>query len=178
MKKVIRLVAALLVASSFVMAAGAAAFTPSVEQKGAPTVVEGDLYVVPMSEKDDSAADIKAALEAAYDSIVTAGSVAEAAPAVVDTLKEVAPDADPADLVVRDLFYVGSTTPLAEGEERVVVFEVEGVQKDTVLIVMTYVDGEWVVTDPAKVEIIEDGKVQVAISTFGPVAFVTVNNED
>lgn len=172
MKKVIRLVAALLVASSFVMAAGAAAFTPSVEQKGAPTVVEGDLYVVPMSEKDDSAADIKAALEAAYD------SVAEAAPAVVDTLKEVAPDADPADLVVRDLFYVGSTTPLAEGEERVVVFEVEGVQKDTVLIVMTYVDGEWVVTDPAKVEIIEDGKVQVAISTFGPVAFVTVNNED
>ena len=59
------------------------------------------------------------------------------------------------------------------GEEKTITFKAEGIEKDSVLIVMVFVDGEWVVIDSKNVEITKAGQVKVTFDTVGPVAFVT-----
>lgn len=173
MRKAIQFICALLIIASMVLSASAASFTPSVEQKGAPAVIEEGVTVTALVDLDEAPAEVKKAVEDAQKSIVEAKSVAEAAPAVVDVLKTVAPTVEASDLVVRDLFYVSLDEELAAGEEKTITFKAEGIEKDSVLIVMVFVDGEWVVIDPENVEITEDGQVKVTFDVVGPVAFVT-----
>lgn len=173
MKKAIQFICVLLIIASLALPASAAGFTPSVEQKGAPVPVEKDVQVTALVELDKAPAEVKKAVEEAQKSIVDAKSVAEAAPAVVEALKTVAPNVKASDLVVRDLFYVSLDKELDEGEEKTITFKAEGIKKDSVLIVMVFVDGEWVVIDAENVKIIKDGRVKVTFDTVGPVAFVT-----
>lgn len=173
MKKAIQLICALLIIATMVLPASAAGFTPSVEQKGAPVAVEKDVTVTALVDLNKAPAEVKKSVEDAQKSITDAKSVAEAAPAVVDVLKTVAPDVKASDLVVRDLFYVSLDKELANGEEKTVTFKAEGIEKDTVLIVMVFVDGEWVVIDSKNVEITKAGQVKVTFDVVGPVAFVT-----
>lgn len=173
MRKAIQIICALLIIATMVLPASAAGFTPSVEQKGAPVTVEKDVTVTALVDLDKAPAEVKKAVEDAQKSIVDAKSVAEAAPAIVDVLKTVAPTAKASDLVVRDLFYVALDKELAAGEEKTITFKAEGIEKDSVLIVMVFVDGEWVVIDSKNVEITKAGQVKVTFDTVGPVAFVT-----
>ena len=106
MRKAIHIICALLLIATMVLPASAAGFTPSVEQKGAPATVEKDVAVTALVDLNKAPAEVKKAVEDAQKSIVDAKSVAEAAPAIVDVLKTVAPTAKASDLVVRDLFYV------------------------------------------------------------------------
>lgn len=173
MRKAIQLICALLIIATMVLPASAAGFTPSVEQKGAPATVEKDVKVTALVDLKKAPAEVKKAVEDAQKSITDAKSVAEAAPAIVDVLKTVAPEVKASDLVVRDLFYVALDKELAKGEEKTVTFKAEGIEKDSVLIVMVFVDGEWVVIDSKNVEITKAGQVKVTFDAVGPVAFVT-----
>ena len=173
MRQAIQIICALLIIATMVLPASAAAFTPSVEQKGAPVTVEKGVTVTALVDLDKAPTEVKKAVEDAHKSIVDAKSVAEAAPAIVDVLKTVAPTAKASDLVVRDLFYVALDKELAAGEEKTVTFKAEGIEKDSVLIVMVFVDGEWVVIDSKNVEITKAGQVKVTFNVVGPVAFVT-----
>lgn len=173
MRKAIQIICALLIVAAMVLPASAAAFTPSVEQKGAPATAEKGVSVTALVDLNKAPAEVRTAVEDAQKSIVNAKSVAEAAPAVADVLKTVAPTVKASDLVVRDLFYVSLDKELAKGEEKTVTFKAEGVAKDSVLIVMVFVDGQWVVIDSDKVEITREGQVKVTFDVVGPVAFVT-----
>lgn len=173
MKKAIQFICALLIIATLALPASAAGFTPSVEQKGAPATVEKDVQVTALVDLDKAPAEVKKAVEAAQKSIADAKSVAEAAPAVVEVLKTVAPTVKASDLVVRDLFHVALDKGLANGEKKTITFKAEGIEKDSVLIVMVFVDGEWVVVDSKNVEITKAGQVKVTFDVVGPVAFVT-----
>lgn len=179
MKKAFQIITVLLLASALVVSAGASSFTPSVEQKGAPTVVvEGttkEVTIVPIADAEKAPDEIKSALEEAYKNIETADSLVEAAPALLETLKVVAPEVKAEDLVVRDLMYVG--VELDEGEKVVLKFDLK-VEKNDVIIPMLFIDGEWVPVDPELVTINEDGTVSIEFSgTIGIIAFVTVKAE-
>lgn len=76
------------------------------------------------------------------------------------------------DLVVRDLFHVELDKDLKDGREKVVIFNTEGIEKGDFLMVMVFVDGEWIVLDSDRVKITADGKVQVTFNVVGPVAFI------
>ena len=172
MRKAIQFICVLLVVAMLAVPVSAAGFTASVEQKGAPAAAEKDVTVTALVDLEKAPAEVKKAVEAAHKSIVDAKSVVEAAPALKDVLKEVAPNAKAENLVVRDLFYVELDKELAEGETKTVTFKTEGVEKSDVLIVMVFVDGEWVIIDADKV-VVEDGSVKVDFDVVGPVAFVT-----
>ena len=151
----------------------AAGFTPSVEQKGAPVAAEKDVAVTALVDLAKAPAEVKKAVEEAHKVIADAKSVAEAVPAVAEALKEMKSTVKAENLVVRDLFYVALDKELAEGEEKVVTFKAEGIEKGSFLMVMVFVDGEWVVLDADKVEITKNGEVKVTFDVVGPIAFVT-----
>lgn len=173
MRKAIHIICALLIVATMVLPAAAAGFTPSVEQKGAPATVEKDVKVTSLADLSNAPAEVKKAMEDAQKSITEAKSITDIAPAVADVLKTVAPNVQASNLVVRDLFYVSLDKELAKGEEKTITFKAEGITKDSVLIVMVFVDGEWVVIDSKNVEITKDGQVKVTFDAAGPVAFVT-----
>ena len=172
MKKAIQFLCVLLIVAMLAVPASAAGFTASVEQKGAPVAAEKDVTVTALVDLEKAPAEVKKAVEDAHKSIAEAKSVVEAVPELKDVLKEVAPKADAKNLVVRDLFYVQLDKELAEGETKTVTFKAEGVEKGDVLIVMVFVDGEWVIVDADKVEV-KNGTVKVDFDVVGPVAFVT-----
>lgn len=179
MKKAIRIVAILLLVSMLAVPANAAGFTPSVQQKGAPTVsVEGtakDVAVTPVADLAKAAPEVKAAVEEAYKTIETAGSVVKAAPALVETLKTVAPTVKAENLVVRDLFHVD--VKLEKDEKVTLKFDLK-VEKGAVVIPMLFVDGEWVPVDPELVTVNADGTVSVEFTgEIGTLAFVTEKSE-
>jgi len=170
MRKAIQLICVLLVVAMLAVPAFAANFTASVEQKGAPVAAEKDVQVTALVDLEKAPAEVKKVVEEAHKAIAEAKSVAEV-PAVAEALKEM-PTVKAENLVVRDLFYVGLDKELAEGEEKTVTFKAEGIEKGDFLMVMVYVDGEWVVLDADKVEITKDGTVKVTFNVVGPVAFV------
>ena len=172
MRKAIQVICVLLIVAMLAAPASAAGFTPSVEQKGAPVAAEKDVQVVALTDLENAPAEVKKVVEEAYKVIADAKSVVKAAPAVAEALVEMKSDVKAENLVVRDLFYVELDKELAEGEEKVVTFKAEGIKKGDFLLVMVFVDGEWVVLDADKVEITKNGEVQVAFNVVGPVAFV------
>lgn len=155
----------------------AAAFTPSVQQKGAPTVEQTGVRVTALVDLSKASKEVQEAVEEAYKVIAEAESLEEAVPTLADVLKEMDTDLTAEDLVVRDLFYLELEKELEETLEKekevAVTFEVEGMEEDDFLMVMVFVDGEWVIVDAENVEIGEDETVTVTFEAVGPIAFVT-----
>lgn len=155
----------------------AAAFTPSVQQKGAPTVEQTGVRVTALVDLSKAPKEVQETVEEAYKIIAEAESLEEAVPTLADVLKEMDTDLTAEDLVVRDLFYLELEKELEETLEKekevAVTFEVEGMEKDDFLMVMVFVDGEWVIVDAENVEFSEDEEVTVTFEAVGPIAFVT-----
>ena len=175
MKKAIQLICVLLVVAMLAVPASAAGFTPSVEQKGAPTVKEAGVTVTALADLSKAPAEVKKIVEEAAKVITDAKSLEEAVPTLADTLKAMNTTVKASDLVVRDLFYVALDKELAEGEEKELTFKAEGISADDFLMVMVFVDGEWVIVDAEKVEVSANGEVKVMFDVVGPIAFVTEN---
>lgn len=155
----------------------AAAFTPSVQQKGAPTVEQTGVRVTALVDLSKAPKEVQETVEEAYKIIAEAESLEEAVPTLADVLKEMDTDLTAEDLVVRDLFYLELEKELEETLEKekevAISFEVEGMEKDDFLMVMVFVDGEWVIVDAENVEFSEDEEVTVTFEAVGPIAFVT-----
>lgn len=155
----------------------AAAFTPSVQQKGAPTVEQTGVRVTALVDLSKAPKEVQETVEEAYKVIAEAESLEEAVPTLTDVLKEMDTDLTAEDLVVRDLFYLELEKELEETLEKekevAISFEVEGMEKEDFLMVMVFVDGEWVIVDAENVEMSEDEAVTVTFEAVGPIAFVT-----
>lgn len=190
MKKTITSICAVLTAAMLVLPVSAAkytpsvtqkgaptAFTPSVQQKGSPTVEQTGARVTALVDLSKASKEVQEAVEEAYTVIAEAESLEEAVPTLADVLKEMDTDLTAEDLVVRDLFYLELEKELEETLEKekevAISFEVEGMEEDDFLMVMVFVDGEWVIVDAENVEIGEDETVTVTFEAVGPIAFVT-----
>lgn len=207
MRKAIQLISAILVAAMLVLPASAASFTPSVVQKGAPTMgtltdasgnsvaavvtdsdgkeimgVSSDSVVVTsVADIQEASEEVQTVLEEAYKSISESKSLEEAAPALAAVLEESNSKLTVSDLVVRDLIYVSVDEEvekvMEDGFSISLKFDL-GIKDDDFLVVMMYVDGEWIVVDADKVEIDENGEVTVIFDGVpGPVAFVVEKTE-
>ena len=172
MRKAIQFISILLIVSMLALPVSAEV-RPSVEQKGAPTVVEQGVTATSLADLDKAPAEVKEAVEEAAKVITEAKTLDQAVPTMAQTLKEMKADVKVENLVVRDLFHVSLDKELAAGEEKTITFKADGLKKTDFLLVMVYVDGEWVILDRDKVEITKDGQVKVTFDVVGPVAFVT-----
>lgn len=143
MKKLALFLSVLLIAVTLAAPASAAVnFTPSVEQKPAPTVDpitdsngdqvsaiiqdqnggevhgvsidSGELIVTPISQASQAAQAISEMLTKAYEQIQQADTIADLAPDVGDFLQTIGSASQVADLVVRDVFDVSLTGTAAE----------------------------------------------------------------
>ena len=143
MKKLALFLSVLLIAVTLAAPASAAVnFTPSVEQKPAPTVDpitdsngnqvsaiirdqngeevhgvsidSGELIVTPISQVSQAAQAISEMLTNAYEQIQQANTIADLVPTIGDFLQTIGSAAQVADLVVRDVFDVSLTGTAAE----------------------------------------------------------------
>lgn len=171
MKKAIQLVALLLIVATLALPVSAA-MTPSVQQKGAPATETKGVAVTAVADIEKAPAEVKAALEEAYKAIDVAKPLNEVVTNLDDTLKAMNATVKVENLVVRDVFYVAADTELKEGETKEVVFKAEGLAEGDFLVVMVFVDGQWVALDAENVVVGKDGEVKVTFDTLGPVAFV------
>lgn len=173
MKKVTVFVCAVMALVMLAVPVCAAGFTPSVEQKGAPVAKERDVKVTALADLDTASEEVKQAVTQAYNSIVQAGSLGKAVPELENTLAQRKTPVKAENLVVRDLFHVSTQTAMNEGDRRVITFQAEGLKKGDFLMVMVFVDGQWVILDEELVEITKDGEARITFPVLGPVAFVT-----
>ena len=143
MKKLALFLTVLLIAVTLAAPASAAVnFTPSVEQKPAPTVDpitdsngnqvsaiirdqngeevhgvsidSGELIVTPISQASQAAQAISEMLTNAYEQIQQANTIADLVPTIGEFLQTIGSAAQVADLVVRDVFDVSLTGTAAE----------------------------------------------------------------
>lgn len=143
MKKLALFLSVLLIAVTLAAPASAAVnFTPSVEQKPAPTVDpitdsngnevsaiirdqngeevhgvsidSGELIVTPISQASQAAQAISEMLTNAYEQIQQADTIADLVPTIGEFLQAIGSAAQVADLVVRDVFDVSLTGTAAE----------------------------------------------------------------
>lgn len=143
MKKLALFLSVLLIAVTLAVPASAAVnFTPSVEQKPAPTVDpitdsngnqvsaiirdqngeevhgvsidSGELIVTPISQASQAAQAISEMLTNAYEQIQQADTIADLVPTIGEFLQAIGSAAQVADLVVRDVFDVSLTGTAAE----------------------------------------------------------------
>ena len=143
MKKLALFLSVLLIAVTLAAPASAAVnFTPSVEQKPAPTVDtvtdssgnqvsaiirdqngeevhgvsidSGELIVTPISQASQAAQAISEMLTNAYEQIQQANTIADLVPTIGDFLQTIGSASQVADLVVRDVFDVSLTGTAAE----------------------------------------------------------------
>ena len=143
MKKLALFLSVLLIAVTLAVPASAAVnFTPSVEQKPAPTVDpitdsngnqvsaiirdqngeevhgisidSGELIVTPISQASQAAQAISEMLSNAYEQIQQADTIADLVPTIGEFLQTIGSAAQVADLVVRDVFDVSLTGTAAE----------------------------------------------------------------
>ena len=140
MKKFASLLMAALLMVAMALPASAVDFTPSVQQKPAPTVDPitdsngnqvsaiirdqngeevhgvdaGEITVTPVSALDQAAADISEMLTNAYEQIQQADTIADLVPTIGDFLQTIGSASQVADLVVRDVFDVSLTGTAAE----------------------------------------------------------------
>lgn len=207
MRKGIQLIVVLLVVTMLALPVSAASFTPSVEQKGAPTIgtmtnannesvaaivtdAEGNevmsissssVMVTSVADIQDAPEEVQVVLEEAYKSIAESKNLEAAAPALAEALKETKSELTTSDLVVRDLIHVKLDEDVAQAIENggniSLKFDLK-MKSDELLIVMVYVDGEWIAIDADKVERNEDGEVTVTFDCpLGPIAFVVQKSE-
>jgi len=173
-------------------------FTPSIEQKGSPDILDEDeiialivdengdveyrvrndeLIVTALSEAKNAQEPIRTMLLNAYVQIKNAGSIAEFAPDAEAVLAEIAADLTIDDMVVRDLFDISlAKDPDAclaqDGHMMTLKFKL-GLKPDDVLLVLNnYKDDLWKTIPNDCVEIHEDGSVSVTFESLSPIAFV------
>ena len=184
MKKIAVILSAILLVVALAVPSFAASFTPSVEQKGAPTVVsatdadgnafaDGEVIVTPVSA-DAAIAD---GLKAAYEQIKAAATLTDIAPSIGDYLKEIGSEASVEDLVVRDLFDVSVTGAAAESGPITVRFNLGLSQSATLIVLHNYEGSNWEIIPKDRVKQNADGTVDVTFDSFSPVAFVVDKQE-
>lgn len=228
MKKIFTiLTASALIAASIVPTLVAAdGFTPSVEQKEAPVIVEttdkngvtvgaiiievGEtvedrkevssipveaITVTAISRIDDAPAEVKEEVTAAYNSIAEAPSLVAAVPQLVEAVKEqvkvmqeaaaalpasTVKDVKAENLVVRDLIHIQMSeeylSELKDSNALKLSFDLK-LEEDAFLIVMVFVDGEWVILPPENVKILPTGEAVVALEQLGTIAFIVEKGE-
>lgn len=207
MKTIQRILAALMVIAMLAVPVCAEGFTPSVEQKGAPEVVaapdapegavvvvkdaEGnvvagvaaeEIVVTSVADSENAPEAVKEEMKAAYDSVANAASLSEAVPELDKALEDRKADVKAENLVVRDLVNVtlseDAAKKLAEtGNTLTLGFKMD-MKQDDFLMVMCFVDGQWVILDAEQVEILEDGTVNVTFTErVGTIAFVVEKTE-
>lgn len=134
---------------------------PSASQAGAPAAASDcKIAVTALVDIDSASAEIKTAMEAANAALFDGDLTKVAALA----------ENNPEKLAVSELFYVACDVCEADAEHTIT-FNAAGVKAGQFLMVMVFVDGEWVAVDAEKV-VVEDGKVTVTLEKLGPVAFV------
>ena len=186
MKKIVIILSAILLVVALAVPSFAAGFTPSVEQKGAPTVVsatdadgnafaDGEVIVTPVSAADSADAAIADGLKAAYEQIKAAATLTDIAPSIGDYLKEIGSEASVEDLVVRDLFDVSVTGAAAESSPITVRFNLGLSQSATLIVLHNYEGSNWEIIPKDRVKQNADGTVDVTFDSFSPVAFVVEN---
>lgn len=141
------------------------------------------LTVMPLSlaEEEEEDSETAARLKEAYKQISEAENLSELTPDLEETLEKMELDVTVEDLVVRDLFDVTVDDDilalLEEGNELMVNFEVE-LDEDQPLLVLQFVDDEWTVMDPEKVEMdYEEDIASLMLDKVGTFAFVTTKQE-
>lgn len=183
MKKIVVILSAILLVVALAVPSFAAGFTPSVVQKGAPTVVsatdadgnafaDGEVIVTPVSAADSADAAIADGLKAAYEQIKAAATLTDIAPSIGDYLKEIGSEASVEDLVVRDLFDVSVTGAAAESSPITVRFNLGLSQSATLIVLHNYEGSNWEIIPKDRVKQNADGTVDVTFDSFSPVAFV------
>lgn len=208
MKMISKLLAILLVIGLLAAPVCAEGFTPSVEQKGAPELVaspdapEGaavaikdadgnvvagipaeEIVMTSVADSEDAPEAVKEEMKAAYDSVANAASLAEVVPELDKALEDRKAGVKAEDLVVRDLVNVSvseeAAKKLAETGNNVTLSFKLGMKQDDFLMVMCFVDGQWVILDADQVEILEDGTVNVTFrEQIGTIAFVVERSGD
>lgn len=208
MKMISKLLAILLVIGLLAAPVCAEGFTPSVEQKGAPELVaapdapEGaavaikdadgnvvagipaeEIVMTSVADSEDAPEAVKEEMKAAYDSVANAASLAEVVPELGKALEDRKAGVKAEDLVVRDLVNVSvseeAAKKLAETGNNVTLSFKLGMKQDDFLMVMCFVDGQWVILDADQVEILEDGTVNVTFrEKIGTIAFVVEQSGD
>lgn len=203
MKKVLHVLSLVLVISMLAVSAFADSYVPSIQQKKAMgiksvtvTLEDGtevkypaaDVVVTPLADGEKLSEENQKLLDAAYDSILEAGSVREAAPKLVEMLEKDEQGNDkPKDekvnvdeFIVRDLVFVQFLNEelKKDGVKVTVQFELN-VDKDEQVLVMRYVPSEeekdsyeWAPVALDDVTVNKDGTVDVVLDGEGPVAFL------
>ena len=203
MKRVMRTLSLALVIAMLAVSAFADSYVPSIEQKkamGVKTVTvtledgtevkhpAADVVVTPLVDGEKLSEEDQKLLDAAYDSILEAGSVREAAPKLVEMLEKDEQGNDkPEDekvnvdeFIVRDLVFVQFLNEelKKDGVKVTVQFEMD-VDKDEQVLVMRYAPSEeekdtyeWVPVALDDVTVNEDGTVDVVLDGEGPFAFL------
>ena len=204
------LMAALLLVAMALPASAAVNFVDSVEQKPAPTVetitdasgnevsaiiqdasgnevagVTADqMSITPVSGAANAPAEIREQLEAAYEQIQNAASVANLVPDVdvASILQTMGSSSSVEDLVVRDVFDVSVSGEAAEflaqeGNAITIRFQLNIAPSSTLLVLHNYEGSNWEVIDDDKVVINNDGSVDVTFDSLSPVAFVVDQTE-
>lgn len=204
------LMAALLLVAMALPASAAVNFVDSVEQKPAPTVetitdasgnevsaiiqdangneVHGvtadQMSITPVSGAANAPAEIREQLEAAYEQIQNAASVANLVPDVdvASILQTMGSSSSVEDLVVRDVFDVSVSGEAAEflaqeGNAITIRFQLNIAPSSTLLVLHNYEGSNWEVIDDDKVVINNDGSVDVTFDSLSPVAFVVDQTE-
>ena len=191
MRKAIRILSLLLVLSMLALPVFAA--TGSVTQPGAPEVEveeeetttnrpaynyvpkeKAEVEVTAMVDMETASAEVKKAIEEANKTLED-GDLTKVEP-LVKALETIETEVKAENLAVSELFHVelnaAAEKALKKDGEITLTIKAEGIEKDQFLIVMVFVDGEWVVIDAENVEITKDGEVKVTIENVGPIAFV------
>lgn len=204
------LMAALLLVAMALPASAAVNFVDSVEQKPAPSVetvtdasgnqvsaiiqdasgneVHGvtadQMSITPVSGAANAPAEIREQLEAAYEQIQNAASVADLVPDVdmASLLSAMGSSSSVEDLVVRDVFDVSVSSEAAEflaqeGNAITIRFQLNIAPSSTLLVLHNYEGSNWEVIDDDKVVINNDGSVDVTFDSLSPVAFVVDQTE-
>jgi len=176
MKKVLSILLVVVTMLTFSVTALAAnvEFVPSIENKGAPTVVDSNVTVVvtPVGEAEKSttiAAEAKAALLKAYDELSAAGASLSALCKDLDAAVAAALGEGKTanNLVVRDLFDVTATN-LTAGTALNVTFKLN-VAADQYVAAMVYNNGAWSVVKAVNNG---DGTVSCTMDNAGAVALM------
>ncbi len=192
MKKIAALLLSVVLVAATAVPAFAAGFTPSVENKGAPTVVDGsatiykpngeketdvpngDLIVTPVKDKNTTSyKDVGDRLNAAYNKLKRTSLRSLCG---VSTIGGVSVD----DLVVRDLFDVtvtgNYTGKLGNGNYLKITFKVSDASS-LVGALFSKNGDEWNIIDGTKMVKNADGTVTITIEDIGVVSFLYDNGK-
>ncbi len=189
MKKLSCVILSLLMAVAMPVAAMAADFTPSVQAKLAPEVVEQTvnvegaesltLTVTPVSSSATAPAAVQEALDAAYEELATAEDVSTVIPNLGDVLTSANIEAPASSAVVTDVFDLslidenGEQRTLNEGESVTVSvnYTYDTVNFDLVVAHKNTVSGQWEAL-PSENVVTGDGTVTLTFDQLCPVAFM------